>query len=90
MEEFFTSGRAIDVILAVMVIEAILLIVYRTKTRSGPTVAQTVSNIASGAMIMLAVRSALTGAGWEQTAMFLLAAFVAHLVDLKLRLGAAN
>jgi len=86
LAEFFSSGRAIDVILAVMAIETLLLLIYRRRSRSGPTAAQIVSNLASGAMIMLAVRSALTHSGWELTAMFLLGAFAAHLFDLALRL----
>lgn len=90
MAEFFTSGRAIDVILIVMAVEALLLIIYRVKKKSGPTVMETLANMASGAMIMLAVKSALTGNGWQTTATFLMAAFAAHLVDLTLRLKSSR
>lgn len=88
MSELFTSGRVIDIILAAMVLEAILLLLYRRRSGAGPTLAQTIANLLSGAMIMLAVRSALTDSGWETTAVFLLSAFAAHIVDLKLRMGA--
>lgn len=90
MEFFFSSGHVIDVILAVMAVETLGLIIYRVRSGSGPTIAQTVANMASGAMIMLAVRSALTDAGWEQTALFLLASSAAHFVDLALRMKTAK
>jgi len=41
--------------------------------------------LASGACLLLALRAALAGAGWELIALCLLAAGVAHAVDLKQR-----
>jgi hypothetical protein len=88
LSELFTSGRVIDIILAAMALEAILLLLYRRRSGTGPTLAQTIANLMSGAMIMLAVRSALTDSSWKTTAVFLLSSFAAHIVDLKLRMGA--
>ena len=86
MAEWFASGRAIDVILVVMVIEAAALIAYRMTRQRGPGIPETIANLASGAMIMLAVRSALTDGVWQMTALFLMGAFAAHLADLAIRL----
>lgn len=85
MADAFASGLVIDVILAVMVLEALALFIYRQRTGKGPTVAETLANLASGACIMLAVRSALTGDVWQITAAWLMAAFASHLADLAIR-----
>lgn len=90
MQDLFASGRAIDIIVAIMVVEAIALLAYRRTTGRGPSAAETLANLASGAMIMLAVRAALTGSDWTTTAAFLLAAFAAHLADLALRFRTRN
>ncbi len=85
MAEFFASGRAIDFILLAMAIEAAVLAYLRLRHGTGPSLAETFVNMISGAMIMLAVRSALTDAPWTTTATFLVASFAAHLADLAIR-----
>lgn len=79
MKEFFASGHAIDVVLAVMLVEAIVL---ANRGRSASTVALA---FLPGALILLAVRAALTGAGWQWVALALAASFPAHLADLRRR-----
>ena len=90
MAEFFASGHAIDVILCVMLLEAGLLLLLRFRYRRGPTPLESMANLASGALIMLAVRSALTGSDWQVTACLLLGAFAAHITDLVLRFRSAD
>ncbi len=85
MAEFFASGRAIDVILFFMLLEAGLLLLLRLRYGRGPTPLGSMANLASGAMIMLAVRNALTGSDWQIIAVLLLAALAAHVTDLVLR-----
>jgi len=75
----FASGHAVDIVLAVMLIEMIVLIARRGKA------ATIILAFLPGALILLAVRAALTGAGWQWVALALAASFPAHLADLRRR-----
>ena len=77
---FFTSGHAVDLVLAFMAVEAVVLIV--TKRRAALTVALT---ILPGAIMMLALRAAMTGAGWQWVAIWLTVSLPLHLADLRHR-----
>ena len=68
MEEFFRSGLVADVILAVMIAEASLLLVYRKLTGRGLAAADLVAMLLAGACLVLALRAALTGAQWPVVA----------------------
>lgn len=80
MSAFFASGHAVDVVLAVMLIEAVILMARRNSSVMTVAIA-----FLPGAMIVLAVRAALTGAGWPWVALALAASFPAHLADLRRR-----
>ena len=77
---FFTSGHAVDLVLAFMAVEAVVLIVM--KRRAALTVALT---ILPGAIMMLALRAAMTGAGWQWVACWLTVSLPLHLADLRHR-----
>lgn len=79
MDEFFTSGRAVDVVLAVLVIEGMILI-WR-----GRRALNVFAALVPAVLMMVALRAALTGADWPWIAVPLAAAFPVHLLDLKLR-----
>ena len=79
MNIFFTSGHAVDLVLAFMAVEAIILIMMK---RPAITVALT---ILPGAVMMLALRAALTGAGWQWVAIWLTVSLPLHLADLRHR-----
>lgn len=79
MTGLFASGHAVDIVLAVMLAEAAFLIVR------GREAATVVLAFLPGALILLAVRAALTGAGWPWVALALAASFPAHLADLRRR-----
>lgn len=85
MAELFASGRIVDVIVALVALEALLLVALRLRFGRGPTPAALLSNLASGAALMLAVRAALTGADWPIVAAWLLAALLAHLTEMMIR-----
>ena len=76
---FFTSGHAVDLVLAFMVIEAIVLILIK---RPALTVVLT---ILPGAAMMLALRAALSGADWHWVAIWLTVSLPLHLADLRHR-----
>jgi hypothetical protein len=85
MTEFIASGRAIDLVLALMAMEAIALYAFARCTGRGLAGPDLLVNLAAGVSLMLAVRAALTGAGPGWIAACLLASLLAHCVDLSRR-----
>ncbi len=83
MDALFASGRIIDAVLLLVVVEASIL--AWIGRRRGLPLASLLANLASGAALMLALRAALVGAGWIAVAGWMLAGLVAHLADLSLR-----
>lgn len=79
MTEFFSSGRAVDVVLAVLLIEAVLLIWL------GNRPFHILAALLPAVLMMIALRAGLTGLGWPWIALPLAAAFPVHLLDLRLR-----
>jgi len=78
MNWLFASGHAADLVLAVLAAEALWL-----TRRMRPLDAA--AALLPAAMMMVALRGALTGAGWLWIALPLVAAFPLHLVDLARR-----
>jgi hypothetical protein len=85
MAEFFASGRVVDLVLAIVVVETLVLVAWRLRTGGGLPVAALAVNLLSGAALMLALRAALVQAGWVWVAVPLCASFAVHLGDLALR-----
>ena len=80
MEDFFASGRAVDVVLGVLVAEFVWLsLKYRR-------VLDTILMLLPAALILFGLRAALTDAAWPWIAIPLTLAFPAHLGDLALRM----
>jgi hypothetical protein len=79
LESLFTSGHAVDLVLAFMAVEAVVLILMK---RRAVTVALT---ILPGAVMMLALRAAITGGGWQWVAIWLTVSLPLHLADLRHR-----
>jgi hypothetical protein len=88
MADLFASGRVIDIILLLVGLEAAALLAWRWRRSQGPSPVALAANLASGALLMLGLRGALTGADWTAIAGCLLGALLAHLVDLFIRLRA--
>jgi len=81
MAEFFSSGRAIDVVLAFIAAEAVFLIF----TRGRKNTVSILIALMPGVCLLLAARGALTDAGWMWIGLWLAASLPFHLLDLKLR-----
>ena len=79
MNEFFASGRAVDVVLAVLAIEAIWL-----KLR-GNGWADIAAALLPAVLMMASLRAALTGMAWAFISLPLALAFPVHLYDLQRR-----
>ncbi len=82
MAAYLADGRAIDAILALVAIEAFMLLALRILTGRSPAVTGMVANLASGACLLLALRFALSGAAVATIAASLAASLVAHVTDL--------
>lgn len=85
MDALFTTGRVVDLILALMVVEAVALGLLWARTARGVPPIALIVNLGAGALLLLALRAALTHAGTATMASFLGLALVAHLVDLAMR-----
>lgn len=76
LSTFFASGHAADLVLAVLVLEALLLL------RAGRPAIDVALLLLPGACMMLGLRAALVGASWPWIALPLAASFPVHLADL--------
>lgn len=85
MTEFFASGRVAELILAMLVLEGVALGWWHRRTGRGISLRAILPFLLAGAAFALALRAALTGAGWVWVALPLLGAFAAHLWDLAAR-----
>jgi len=83
--EAFATGRIVDAILGLMLLELMVLIIVRKKTGRGLSTGQLVVGLAAGAALLLALRAALAGQPWQGVALWLIVALAAHMLDLKLR-----
>ena len=79
MDEFFASGRAVDLVLFVLAIEAIWLR-YR-----GNILVDIIPALLPAVLMMVALRAALTGMAWPFVSIPLMLAFPVHLYDLHRR-----
>lgn len=79
MSAFFASGRAVDVVLGVLVVEAVWLL------SRGRRPLELVGQLMPGAFLLLALRCALAGSDPLWIGLFLTASFPVHLLDLAQR-----
>jgi hypothetical protein len=82
MIELFSSGRIADLILALMMLEALILVVLAARVSRGIAMLDVLWNILAGAGLMLALRGALVGLHWGWIATPLLLALGFHGVDV--------
>jgi hypothetical protein len=83
--DLVASGRVVDLILALFVVEALLLFALHRSRGQGVPLADFLPGALGGACLLLALRAALTGAHWTAIVPWLLASFAAHLWDIKRR-----
>lgn len=80
MQAFFESGRAIDLVLLIMLAEGVFLWFRRRASALDILLA-----LLPGALILLGVRAALTGADWPLIALPLALSWPVHLADIRRR-----
>lgn len=84
MNALFATGRAADLALLVLALEA-GVVTWRGRRGRGPAPAEFAGFWGAGAGLLLALRGALRGAWWGWVALPLAGAGVAHLADLRRR-----
>ena len=82
MADLFASGRLVDFILVVVVLEASALLLYWARARRGIAPLDLLPNLCAGAFLLLALRATLAGSGWMIASLCLSAAGLAHLTDV--------
>ncbi len=85
MSGWLAAGGWIDLVLALIVVEAAALMFARARAVVGPPASGLLANLAAGGCLLLAARLANGGAPAASVGTVLAAAFVAHLYDLALR-----
>ena len=82
MTSFVDSGRIIDLILALTVLESIVLVLLHRARRRGVDPRDVGANLLSGCLLLLAMRAYVSAVWWGWIALCLMLAGVAHSVDL--------
>lgn len=83
--DWLRSGRLLDAILLLIVVEAVVLGLWHARTGRGIAPLDLCLNLAAGALLLLAMRAALVSGNAAAAAPWLAAALVAHLADLARR-----
>jgi hypothetical protein len=78
----FAQGHAVDLVLLVIVAEFVFLTTRRRRFGHQASPTDRVLAFAPGVCLLLALRAALTGAGWVWVAFALAASFPFHIADL--------
>lgn len=90
MKELLFSGRVVDLALAVIGVEIVVLLGARRRRGAGLRPLDLIGQLLAGALLLLAVRCALTGADYRWTLALLGASFPAHAFDLMRRARGAS
>ena len=90
MKRLFATGRAADLALLVLALEAAGLAAWRRRGGRGPAPAELAGFWIAGAGLLLALRGALRGARWGWVALPLAGAGAAHLADVRRRWAAVR
>jgi hypothetical protein len=85
----FSTGRIVQYILALLLVEAVVLIGAFKMTGKGIKPLDLVVSLLAGAGLLLALRGALVGDSWPKIAPWLAMALCAHLLDVLRRWTAA-
>lgn len=86
MTDWLTPARMVDVALVCVVLEALALWGLRHRWIKLARAGGVAANLAAGAILMIAVRIALSGGDWGLITLCLVASLFAHVADLWLRL----
>lgn len=77
LQAFYESGRAVDFVIAVVLVEVLIFALLRRWA--------VVLGLIPGLCLLLALRAAVAGSGWQMVALWVAASLPAHMIDLSLR-----
>ncbi len=80
LQDFFTSGRIMDLVVACIALECVLLAVRRPQALPAA-----LPSLCAGLGLALALRAVLTGAGWHWLLLCVAASGVAHALEVRRR-----
>lgn len=80
--EAIANGRIVDLVIAITVLEALALLLYRAVTGKGIAARQFLVNLLSGLSLMAALRLTIASTGWVWVAVCLLLSGLLHVADL--------
>lgn len=81
LEAWVESGRIADLVLLVLVIEAVIVAIAWRRSAAG---LQLLAGLVAGGCLVLALRAALVGQGTAWIFLYLALALLAHLIELRL------
>ena len=82
---FFVDGKIADLVLAVMLVEALVLVAISRRAQSTLSATSIVLALLPGFFLVLALRAALVHAQWFWIALALTGALITHLIDMRMR-----
>ncbi len=85
MAAFLPDAWIVDAIIALVAVEAVVLVLWRALKGGGLPVAEILANLSSGAALLLALRVALTGTSSTSVLALLSVALIAHVAHLASR-----
>jgi hypothetical protein len=85
MADLFANGRLVDLVLIVVVLEALVLTLSWRLTGRGVAPADLLPTLCAGAFLLLALRVTLAGAEWPIPCACLAAGGLAHVIDVARR-----
>ena len=85
MIDFLSGVHAIDLILAIVAAEVVVITLYWNATRRGIAPAQLLPNLLAGALLLLALRLSLSNYAWPWYTACLALAGIANVADLRQR-----
>lgn len=87
LEEWVASGRLVDLMLACVALEVLVLGVLHRRGLLRPALRPLLLGIGAGALLMAALRLALTDGHWVALVIAVSLALVCHLSELAVRLS---
>jgi len=85
VQSLIESGRIVDIVLAVLILEVVMLAFWHRRTGRGVAALPAMLNAGAGGSLALALRAALVGDGWQWVTVWVLCALVFHAADLARR-----
>lgn len=85
LETLIESGKIVDIMVAFVMLELIVLLIYWRVKRRGVPALPLLANVGAGGSLMLALGAQLKGLGYLAVASCLVAALVFHVTDIALR-----